>query len=56
MKKFYLVNYSTIEVTYFNSSVDAFKEAQRRNRLDRNANWKAYDENENVIYGVYVGR
>lgn len=56
MKKFYLVNYSTIEVTNFNSNEDAFKEAQRRNRLDGNANWKAYDENENLIYGVCVGR
>lgn len=54
MKKYYLVNYSTIEVAHFNTNEDAFKEAQRRNRFDGYANWKAYDENENLIYGVCV--
>lgn len=56
MKKFYLVNYSTIEVTHFNSCEEALKEVQTRNRYDRSANWKAYDENKNLIYTVYVCR
>lgn len=56
MKKFYLVNNSTIEVTHFNSNEEAFKEAQTRNRYNRNANWKAYDENGDAIYGICVVR
>lgn len=56
MKKFYLVNHSTIEVTYFNSNDEAFKEMQRRNGLDKNASWKAYDESGDAIYCVCVVR
>lgn len=56
MKKFYLVNGDTIETAHFNSNEEAFKESQKRNARDRHANWKAYDEIGDAIYGVYVRR
>ena len=56
MKKFYLVNYDTTEIAHFNDDNEAFEEAQKRNNRDRYANWKAYDEYGNAIYGVYVRR
>jgi hypothetical protein len=56
MKKFYLVNGDTIETAHFKSNEEAFKEAQARNRYDRNAGWKAYDENGDAIYGVCIWR
>lgn len=52
MKKYYLVNYETIETAHFNTNDEAFKEAQRRNRLDRNANWKAYTDQGDVIFSL----
>lgn len=54
MKKFYLVNYETTETAYFDTNDEAFAEAQKRNRHDRNANWKAYTEQGDVIYGLVV--
>jgi hypothetical protein len=56
MKKFYLVNGDTIETSHFNSNEEAFKEAQTRNRYDQKANWKAYDESGDAIFGVCVVR
>ena len=54
MKKYYLVNYETLETAYFNTDEEAFKESQRRNKNDRNANWKAYTEQGDLIYGIVV--
>lgn len=54
MKKYYLVNYETIEEAHFNNDNEAFTEVQKRNRYDRNANWKAYTEQGDVLYGVII--
>jgi hypothetical protein len=56
MKKFYLVNYETTETVYFNTNNEAFEEAQKRNRYDLLANWKAYTEQGDVIFGLVVVR
>lgn len=56
MKKYYLTNYETLEIAYFDSDNEAFKEAQRRNRFDRAANWKAYTEQGDAIYGLVICR
>lgn len=54
MKKYFLTNNDVIETTYFNSNAEALAEAQKRNRDDRSANWKAYDENGEAIYGTLI--
>lgn len=54
MNRFYLVNYETIETTYFETSNEAFEEAQKRNKYDRSANWKAYTEQGDAIYGLAI--
>jgi hypothetical protein len=56
MKKYYLTNNDTIETAYFNSNAEALAEAQKRNRYDRHAGWKAYDENGYAIYAVIIAR
>lgn len=56
MKKFYLVNYETIEIAYFNTSNEAFTESQKRNRADRKANWKAYTEQGEAIFGLVIAQ
>ena len=54
MKKYYFVNGDTVETVYLNTNEEAFKEAQRRNKLDRNANWTAYTEQGDVIFCIVV--
>ena len=54
MKKFYLVNYEITEIAYFNTDKEAFEEAQRRNKFERDSNWKAYTEQGDVIYGIAI--
>lgn len=56
MKKFYLVNYDVIETVYYNTDNEAFEEAQNRNRYNHLANWKAYTEQGDVIYGLVICR
>lgn len=56
MKKYYLTNYETLEIAYFDSDNEALKEAQRRNRFDRAANWKAYTEQGDAIYSFVICR
>jgi hypothetical protein len=54
MKKYYLINGNETEVAYFSSDEKAFEEAEKRNKRDRNANWKAYDESGWVVYSIAV--
>lgn len=56
MKKYYLVNYDQIETAYFATNNEALAEAQKRNRYDRSANWKAYTEQGDVIFGIVIVR
>jgi hypothetical protein len=56
MKKYYLTNNDVIETAYFNSNEEALKEAQERNRHDRQANWKAWNEYGEAIYGIIIAR
>lgn len=56
MKKYYLVNGSVVETVYYKTSAEALKESQRRNNYERNANWKAYDEKGDAIYGICICR
>ncbi len=56
MTKFYLVNDEVLETVYYNTASEAFEEAQRRNRRDISANWKAYTEQGDVIYGLVICR
>ena len=52
MKKFYLVNYKTIETAYFNTSKEAFEEAQRRNKADKKAKIGLYFSSLMCYYGT----
>jgi hypothetical protein len=52
MKKYYLVNMDVLEAAYFASNEEALQEAQRRNRYDKHANWKAYDESGYAIHAI----
>lgn len=52
MKKFYLVNGDITDVAYFESNEKALTEVRNRNKKDRNANWKAYDENGWAVYSI----
>lgn len=54
MKKYYLTNNDTTEIGYFATDADAFAEAQKRNRHDPHANWKAWDQYGDAIYGVAI--
>lgn len=56
MKKFYLVNCDVIETVYYNTDNEAFEEEQKRNRYNHLANWKAYTEQGDVIYGLVICR
>jgi hypothetical protein len=56
MKKYYLTNYETTEVAYFATDAEALAESQKRNRYDKNASWKAWDEYGQAIYGVAIAR
>lgn len=56
MKKYYLINNDVTETAYFNSNEEAFEEAQKRNRYNRHANWKAYDENGYAIHIILIAR
>ena len=56
MKKYFLVNYETTETAYFNSDIEAFKEMQKRNKYDRSANWKAYTEQGDAVFGLSLTR
>ena len=52
MKKYFLINEDVTEIAYFSSDEKAFEEVQKRNKRDRGANWKAYDENGWAVYNV----
>jgi hypothetical protein len=52
MEKYYLTNYDITENCYFKSNAEAFAEAQKRNRYDRNANWIAWDQYGEAIYSI----
>lgn len=54
MKKYYLTNNSITEIAFFENDDDAFNEAIKRNRQDKTANWKAYNEYGYAIYGLLV--
>lgn len=56
MKKYYLTNNDITEVCYFESDSEAFAEAQRRNHWDRHANWKAWNQYGEAIYGMLIVR
>lgn len=54
--KFYLTNHNTTEIAHFNTNNEAFEEAQKRNKYDITANWKAYTEQGDAIYGIVIAR
>jgi hypothetical protein len=56
MKKYYLTNNDVIEIVCFSSDAEAFAEAQKRNHYDENANWKAWNQFGDAIYGVAIIR
>lgn len=56
MKKYYLTNNDVTEIGYFSSDAEAFAEAQSRNRHDKNANWKAWNQYGDAIYGIAIIR
>jgi hypothetical protein len=56
MKKYYLTNNNVTEIAFFASDAEALAESQKRNRHDRNATWKAWNEYGDAIYGIAIAR
>lgn len=56
MRKYYLQNmFGRVEEIWLNDDNAAFEYAVNRNKRE-NANWKAYDERGNLIYGLCICR